>query len=106
MATKKPAVKKAPAKAAKQPTKTEKKPVVKTKPIKPATKKVSANKIAVKPAVKTAKVAKKPSKKTGLAKPQAKMVVDTIKLPTKGKVFVKAAKRPRTFLTAKKAKKN
>lgn len=86
---------------AKKTAKAVKKPVVKTKPVKPtAKKKVPAKKIAVKPAIKKA-LAKKPAKKTGIAKPQPKFVVDTIKLPKGGKVFVKKAKRP----AAKKAKK-
>ena len=88
MATKnkKPVAKKTVAKATK-------KPAVKTKPVKPVAKKVPAKKVAVKPAVKkeTNKVAKK-----GLNKPAAKLVVDRIKLPAKGKLFVKAAKRPTT----------
>ena len=93
MATKKPAVKKGPAKAAKKPVKAVKKPVVKTKPVKPAAKKAAAKKIAVKPSVKKAVPLKKGAKK-GLNKPAAKQVIDTIKFPKGGKFFVKAAKRP------------
>lgn len=85
-----------------------KKPVAKKKEVasakKPvaAAKKAAPKKVAVKPAVKTAKVEKKPAKKTGIAKPKAKMVLDTIKLPKGGKVFVKAAKRPDHKRAAKK----
>lgn len=86
MATKKPTVKK-PAKAAKKPV------------VKAATKK-----IAVKPPVKPAATAKKPAKK-GVDKSMTKLVVDRITLPKGGKVYVKAAKRPVSKPSVKKAAK-
>lgn len=89
MATKKPVAKKKPTKTAVK------------KPVK-AAKKTPAKKITVKPAVKPAKAIKRKAKATGIAKARAKMVVDTIKLPKGGKVFVKAAKRPATKKSAKK----
>lgn len=90
MATKKPTAKKTSAKA-------EKKPAAKTakKAKKPAEKKIE-----VKPPIKAEKPSKKVSK-GGLAKPMTKMVVDRIKLPKGGKVYVKPAKRPASKKTAK-----
>jgi len=88
MATKKPTAKKNTAKA-----------VAKKPAAKPA-KKVAVKKIEVKPPVRAAKPAKKTSN-GGLAKPMTKMVVDRIKLPNGGKVYVKPAKRPAAKKTAK-----
>lgn len=100
MKTKKTEAKKAPAKTTKNAAKTGKKPVLKTK-----TAKVAAKKIVVKAAVKPSNAVKKPAKKSGIAKPLPKTVVDTIKLPKGGKLFVKAVKRPTAKKSAKKTTK-